>query len=116
MPNPKWLFAFISALALSGCCASGGGCCNPLSGPLASWDGLGVTSWQAAKAKYRFSHNEISHAGSADRKDKVDTPNPFQPYSKDWWSFQEAREREEDLRLTNAMAICRGCLQPKPDT
>jgi hypothetical protein len=115
MPNPNWLFAFISALALSGCCTSGSCYCNPSGGPLASWNGSGVPSRQAAKDKYRFSHNEISHAGVPDRKDKDDTPNPFQPYSKDWWNFQEAREREEDLRLTKAMTICRGCLPAQPD-
>jgi hypothetical protein len=115
MPNFKWLFAFLSALALSECCNSGSGCCNPPGGPLASWDGSGVLSRQAAKTKYRYSHNEISHAGVPDRKDKDDTPNPFQPYSKDWWNFQEAREREEDLRLTKAMTICRGCWPAQPD-
>ncbi len=75
---------------------------------MASWDGSGVLSRQAAKTKYRFSHNEISQAGIPDRKDKDDTPNPFQPYSKDWWSFQEAR-------VTKAMTICRGCLPAQPD-
>ncbi|HEY6433390.1 MAG TPA: hypothetical protein VIZ17_15530 [Acetobacteraceae bacterium] len=110
----KWVAFLFSAIALSGCCASGTGCYAPVAGTPVAWDGLGPSPDEESRVvadragvtedqPKRPAKPVVRPAGGGTAASSV------KPHSDQWWAQKEAEDRDAEKALTRKLVICRGC-------
>lgn len=109
MNRMRPLCAVIALSVLSGC-SSLSHTSATRSGPLANWDGLLDPPAEVARSAtgrgLALDHAPVPAAMVS----LPGQPNPFKPYSKEWWDIEESNTKIEEGRLARLMVICKGCL------